>query len=95
MREAHEDAREVVRAIISLSHALRLDTTAEGVETHGQLDVLRELGCNAAQGYAIAPPLALPELLDWLRQGEQSAVSAPNTPPAPTRKPRAKRTKRE
>lgn len=92
-----EDPRSVtlVQATVDLAHRLGLWVTAVGVETPEQLRVLRELGCNAAQGYAIAPPLALPELLDWLRQGEQSAVSAPNTPPAPTRKPRAKRTKRE
>ncbi|TAL13734.1 MAG: EAL domain-containing protein [Aquabacterium sp.] len=60
------DAREVVRAIISLSHALRLDTTAEGVETHGQLDVLRELGCHDVQGFLLACPMAADDIPDFL-----------------------------
>lgn len=91
-----EDPRSVtlVQATVDLAHRLGMWVTAVGVETPEQLRVLRELGCDAAQGYAIAPPLALPELLDWLRRGERSALTTPPAP-EPTRKPRAKRTKRE
>ncbi|MGI8750874.1 MAG: PAS domain S-box protein [Acidimicrobiales bacterium] len=45
------DDTEVVRAVIGLGHALRLTTVAEGVETPSQAELLRELGCDHAQGY--------------------------------------------
>lgn len=56
----------IVHAIVSLGHALDLSIVAEGVETAGQLDALRELGCDLAQGFHWCAPLAAPELLDWL-----------------------------
>ena len=54
---AAEDAA-VVAALVELGHALGLDVVAEGVETEAQLDQLRELGCDAAQGYAIGRPVS-------------------------------------
>jgi len=47
----------IVEAIITLAHRLGIEVTAEGVETRSQLARLRELGCDSAQGYLIAPPL--------------------------------------
>ncbi len=51
----HDDA--IVRAIINLGHSLGLRVIAEGVETNGQLERLRRLGCDQAQGHIISPPL--------------------------------------
>jgi len=48
---------QIVKTIISLAKTLDLDVTAEGVETHEQLDKLRELGCCHAQGYYFSAPL--------------------------------------
>jgi diguanylate cyclase (GGDEF)-like protein len=45
------DAASIVKAIISLAHSLRLKVVAEGVETAGQLEQLRELGCDQFQGF--------------------------------------------
>ena len=57
-RLAEEDrAQRVVAAIIDLAHALELVVTTEGVETPEQLAVLRELGCDKAQGYLLSRPL--------------------------------------
>ncbi|HJU64869.1 MAG TPA: bifunctional diguanylate cyclase/phosphodiesterase, partial [Gemmatimonadaceae bacterium] len=47
----------LIRAILNLGGALSLRTIAEGVETEEQLRLLRELGCEVAQGYLFAPPL--------------------------------------
>ncbi len=49
-------AEQVVISTIALAHALGIPTTAEGVETTGQLDRLAQLGCDNAQGYLFARP---------------------------------------
>jgi len=49
-------------SLIELGHALGLDVVAEGVETEAQLEHLRELGCDAAQGYAISHPVSEEQL---------------------------------
>jgi len=47
----------LVRGVIDAAHALGLSVTAEGVERPGQLQRLRELGCDTAQGYLISQPM--------------------------------------
>ena len=62
----HEHAVEVVRAILAMADALRIDALAEGVESEEQLTCLVELGCRAAQDdlFAMAMPgEQLPDLL--------------------------------
>ena len=46
----------LVGAILAMAHALGLIVVAEGIETEEQARVLRELGCERAQGYALARP---------------------------------------
>ncbi|MGZ4691081.1 MAG: EAL domain-containing protein, partial [Acidimicrobiia bacterium] len=53
----------IVHAVVNLAHALGLVAVAEGVETPGQLDVLRSIGCDLAQGYLLGRP-APPELIN-------------------------------
>ncbi|MFL5843654.1 MAG: putative bifunctional diguanylate cyclase/phosphodiesterase [Solirubrobacteraceae bacterium] len=52
----------IVAAVISLSHALGLRTVAEGVESVAQVDRLRTLGCDVAQGYFFWRPTAPEDL---------------------------------
>jgi diguanylate cyclase (GGDEF)-like protein len=47
----------IVRAVISLAHALRLQVVAEGVETNEQRQFLAELRCDQYQGYLCSPPV--------------------------------------
>jgi len=48
----------IVAGLIQLAHAIGLTAIAEGVETEAQLRALRRLGCDVAQGYLMARPLA-------------------------------------
>jgi len=50
-------ARDILRTIVSLAKSLKIEITAEGVETKGQVDFLRELACNQLQGYYFAKAL--------------------------------------
>jgi diguanylate cyclase (GGDEF)-like protein/PAS domain S-box-containing protein len=70
------DDAAIARTIVSLARSLRLRVVAEGVETEGQFDFLRRIGCHGYQGYLFAAPLPLrdavrsagvaPEALQWL-----------------------------
>ncbi len=51
----------IVRATVQLAHSLGISVIAVGVETEEQLDVVRSLGCNAAQGYYFAAPRSAEE----------------------------------
>jgi EAL domain-containing protein (putative c-di-GMP-specific phosphodiesterase class I) len=53
-----EAAASIVLALIQLGHALGLGVVADGVETRAQLEQLRALRCDAAQGGLIGPPLS-------------------------------------
>ena len=52
------DDKAIVGAIIGLARSLGFQTIAEGVETPGQLEFLREQGCDEVQGYFFSKPLA-------------------------------------
>lgn len=55
--------RAIVKTIVDLGTHMGLEVIAEGVESQPQLDILREAGCSLIQGYLLARPMALPELL--------------------------------
>jgi amidase len=56
----------VAAGLVGIAHALGLEVTAEGLETHEQLAFLREQGCRYAQGYLLAKPTPAEELQDLL-----------------------------
>jgi diguanylate cyclase (GGDEF)-like protein/PAS domain S-box-containing protein len=62
-------AFEIVKALVSLAHNLGLEVIAEGVEIAEQLDYLKVLGCEFAQGFHVAPPLAPADAAALLRDG--------------------------
>ncbi len=54
----------LVKAIIDLAHALKLEVIAEGVETEMQLEVLQKMNCDFVQGFLFSKPMPTDRLLD-------------------------------
>ena len=63
-----KDSALIVKSIIDLARGLGLTVTAEGVETEEQLRLLRDLGCDVAQGYFVAQPLEPDKLRGWIEE---------------------------
>lgn len=53
------------QTIVDLARKLGVDTVAEGVETQAQVERLRELGCDTAQGFLYASPMPASQLAHW------------------------------
>ncbi len=62
-----DQAFHIIRAILELARALRMEVIAEGIETREQFDLLRQLGCRYGQGFFFAPPLPVKEISRLLR----------------------------
>ncbi|CAM4161927.1 EAL domain-containing protein [Vreelandella rituensis] len=61
----HRDSqRLLVSGIIQMAHAMNLRVVAEGVETQEQYEILREMGCDQAQGFWIGKPMPLDNLVE-------------------------------
>lgn len=60
-----ESDQIMVRSTINLAHELGLEVVAEGIEDRTTLDLLRQMGCDYAQGYFISKPLASSEFLEF------------------------------
>jgi EAL domain-containing protein (putative c-di-GMP-specific phosphodiesterase class I) len=58
----------VLKSALDLGQSLGVATVAEGVETIEDWKLLRELGCDMAQGYLLARPMPAEELVGWMRQ---------------------------
>ena len=64
---ANQGAASIVRSIVDLAHNLSLKAVAEGVEDHQTRYLLRQFGCDYAQGYAISRPLSVEATTEWLK----------------------------
>jgi diguanylate cyclase (GGDEF)-like protein len=67
---------ELVRATIDLGHALRLRVVAEGIENSETLELLRELGCDMAQGYFIGKPAPADQFTFGHRRADARTLSS-------------------
>jgi EAL domain-containing protein (putative c-di-GMP-specific phosphodiesterase class I) len=62
-----DDDKAIVRSTIMLGHDLGLTVVAEGMEDGATWDLLADLGCDVAQGYFVARPMAPKQLVTWLQ----------------------------
>ena len=65
-------SHEIVQSSISLAWALGLTTIAEGIEDEEIARRLAEMGCNVAQGYYFAKPMAVADVAGWLENARAS-----------------------
>ena len=77
------ESRKVVSAIIGLGHSLEVPVVAECVETEVQADVLRELGCDFAQGWLTGRPMPGDEVARVLAAAPTCAASPASLPLSP------------
>lgn len=77
------ESRKVVSAIIGLGHSLDVPIVAEGVETDAQADVLRELGCDFAQGWLTGKPMPGNAVAHLLANAPVHAASPASRPLSP------------
>lgn len=76
--------QKIVRAILQLAKSMRLETVAEGVEDAESLAILREWGCDYAQGYYLhkpAPADAIPLLISGHARQQDRVAPETSLPP--------------
>jgi diguanylate cyclase (GGDEF)-like protein len=71
---ADDDDEVIVRSLVDLVRALGLRSVAKGVESPAAAAVLREMGCEVAQGLYVSRPLAAPQATAWLRKHTVAAA---------------------
>jgi len=62
-----EDDAAIVRAMIALAKSLKLEVTAEGIETDAQVEFVRTHGCNEVQGYYFSRPVMEEKIHEYLK----------------------------
>lgn len=73
-----KDQFKMVSALLAFSRELEIEALAEGVETEGEVNTLRDMGCREVQGYFAARPMALGDTLLWLEDHANAPRPVPN-----------------
>jgi diguanylate cyclase (GGDEF)-like protein len=69
----------IAKTVVALGKGLGLNVLAEGVETQEQLDFLRSIQCDSAQGYFFSKPLPAAEISTFLRQSQPQSARSRNS----------------
>lgn len=75
IERADGKAYDILHSIVSLAHALNLEVTAEGIETHSQLDVLKAMGASHSQGFLLGRPMPETEVPALILSNAKLSVS--------------------
>ena len=70
-----EGSSSIVQAVINIARSRNMTTTAEGVETEGQREILLGLGCTEMQGYLFSPPRPVVEIRRLLSETKNIAAA--------------------
>src|SRR5690606_595997 len=76
----------IIASITSLAQSLKMDTTAEGVETHDELDLVRQVGCSHVQGFIYDAPLDFTSATSRLQSGTKVQAYGPRSAREPRQK---------
>lgn len=76
--EEDEISREIVSAVIRIAKSKKIETIAEGIETIGQAEILKESGCDQAQGYFFGKPMPADKFEEFMamKAREKASVQA-------------------
>ena len=66
----NSDAKILTKAIVAMAHSLSLEVVAEGIETKKELEFLRKMHCDYAQGFYYSEPLSADKFSLYLKQCE-------------------------
>ncbi|MBX4883753.1 EAL domain-containing protein [Rhizobium bangladeshense] len=70
--ETDPKSQAIVRCVVNLAHDLDMQVTAEGVETPGQAEWLRGVGCDRLQGYLVSRPLPVAAIDEFISRAEET-----------------------
>ncbi|MBS0479279.1 MAG: bifunctional diguanylate cyclase/phosphodiesterase, partial [Proteobacteria bacterium] len=71
------EARQIVQSMIGLIHGLGCEAVAEGIERVDQAEILRVIGCDVVQGFAVAAPMDEKTLIAWSHgDGDDAALAS-------------------
>ena len=65
--DKNDNAKRVIAGAVEMLKSLQVEVIAEGVETQAQVDFLRGIGCDVAQGYFYSKPLPSVDFEKWLK----------------------------
>jgi EAL domain-containing protein (putative c-di-GMP-specific phosphodiesterase class I) len=74
--DRNRDSAVIIKAIASLGQSLGIETTAEGIETAEQLELVRRAGCTEMQGYLASPPRPAAEAAELIARFRRETVAA-------------------
>lgn len=64
----------IIRAVVALADSLNIATTAEGVETEGELAMIQQLGCSKIQGYYFGRPMIFADACELFSNGRRNVA---------------------
>jgi diguanylate cyclase (GGDEF)-like protein/PAS domain S-box-containing protein len=69
--ESNSDHKVAVEAMVKMAHTMSYSVVAEGVETSKELAILKDMGCEYAQGYLFARPMSVLDFQELLKEEEE------------------------